>query len=203
ELGYEAAVLEPQAGTVTAGPEGANVLVLQARPIGAPVVQQGPFVANTREELTAAFDDCRSGRLGQRSLPQDDPVQPPGEARFARYADGAVSRPGRRARRVRRASGRSGADPGSRRGPIAAVASAPAGTRAARGTAPRRPRRRRRRRPPPGCCHRRRRGPSAPRSCAWTPRTRGGPHSEAVQFAPQRGAVERAVAGLDHLDVPA
>src|SRR5699024_3228334 len=45
ELGYEAAVLEPQAVTVTAGPEGANVLVLQARPIGAPVVQQGPFVA--------------------------------------------------------------------------------------------------------------------------------------------------------------
>ncbi|HJC28535.1 MAG TPA: pirin family protein [Candidatus Dietzia intestinipullorum] len=93
ELGYEAAVLEPQAVTVTAGPEGANVLVLQARPIGAPVVQQGPFVANTREELTAAFDDFRSGRFGQWSLPQDDPVHPHGEARFARYPDGAVSRP--------------------------------------------------------------------------------------------------------------
>ena len=40
--------------TVTAGDEGASFLILQGRPIGEPVVQQGPFVANTREEIIDA-----------------------------------------------------------------------------------------------------------------------------------------------------
>ena len=39
DLTYEAAVLEPAPVTVTAGDDGAAFLVLQGRPIGAPVVQ--------------------------------------------------------------------------------------------------------------------------------------------------------------------
>lgn len=93
ELGYDAAVLEPAAVTVTAGDEGAAFLVLQGRPIGAPVVQQGPFVANTREGIIDAIQDYRAGRFGQWHLDSDGPVLPHGEGRVARYPDGEIRRP--------------------------------------------------------------------------------------------------------------
>lgn len=93
DLDYEAAVLGPDAVTVTAGDQPVAFLVLQARPIGAPVVQQGPFVGNTREDLVAAMEDYRAGSFGQWSLPQNDPVHAHGQPRFARYPDGAETRP--------------------------------------------------------------------------------------------------------------
>ena len=48
---------------VKAGAEGARFLVLAARPIGEPVVQYGPFVMNTREEIEQAIRDYQSGEL--------------------------------------------------------------------------------------------------------------------------------------------
>jgi hypothetical protein len=47
-----------------AGPTGARVLVLAAKPIGEPVARYGPFVMNTREEIEQAFEDYREGRMG-------------------------------------------------------------------------------------------------------------------------------------------
>jgi len=41
----------------------ARVLLLAARPIGEPVVQHGPFVMNSMEEIHQAMDDYRLGRL--------------------------------------------------------------------------------------------------------------------------------------------
>ena len=41
-----------------------DVLVLGGRPIGEPVVQYGPFVMNTREEIVQAIADYQSGRMG-------------------------------------------------------------------------------------------------------------------------------------------
>ena len=41
----------------------ARVLLMAARPIGEPVVQQGPFVMNSIEEIHQAMDDYRNGRL--------------------------------------------------------------------------------------------------------------------------------------------
>ncbi|MCU0975808.1 MAG: pirin family protein [Steroidobacteraceae bacterium] len=49
---------------VTAGPEGARLLVLAARPIREPVVQYGPFVMNSRAEIERAILDYQQGRLG-------------------------------------------------------------------------------------------------------------------------------------------
>jgi hypothetical protein len=48
---------------VAAGPEGARLLVLAARPIREPVVQYGPFVMNTRAEIERAILDYQQGRL--------------------------------------------------------------------------------------------------------------------------------------------
>ncbi|MDP9266556.1 MAG: pirin family protein [Chloroflexota bacterium] len=41
-----------------------DVLMLGGRPIGEPVVQYGPFVMNTREEIVQAVTDYQSGRMG-------------------------------------------------------------------------------------------------------------------------------------------
>lgn len=49
-----------------AGAQGARLLLLAARPIGEPVVQYGPFVMNTREQIEQALDDYRHGRLHAR-----------------------------------------------------------------------------------------------------------------------------------------
>jgi redox-sensitive bicupin YhaK (pirin superfamily) len=51
------------AATIRAGGEGARFILLAARPLGEPVVQYGPFVMNTREEIERAIADYQNGRL--------------------------------------------------------------------------------------------------------------------------------------------
>lgn len=48
---------------IKAGAGGARFLLLAARPLGEPVVQYGPFVMNTREEIERAIRDYQSGEL--------------------------------------------------------------------------------------------------------------------------------------------
>ena len=48
---------------VQAGPEGVRFLLLAAKPLREPVVQYGPFVMNTREEIEQALADYRDGKL--------------------------------------------------------------------------------------------------------------------------------------------
>ncbi|MGA8049068.1 MAG: pirin family protein [Burkholderiales bacterium] len=47
----------------TAGAQGARFLLLTGRPLGEPIVQYGPFVMNTREEIEQAIRDYQSGEL--------------------------------------------------------------------------------------------------------------------------------------------
>lgn len=48
---------------LNAGETGARLLLIAGRPIGEPVVQYGPFVMNTREEIEQTLRDYRDGRL--------------------------------------------------------------------------------------------------------------------------------------------
>jgi len=49
--------------SLTAGDKGARFVVVGGNRIGEPIAQHGPFVMNTREELTQAFDDYQNGTL--------------------------------------------------------------------------------------------------------------------------------------------
>jgi redox-sensitive bicupin YhaK (pirin superfamily) len=73
------------------GPAESEVLVLQGKPIGEPVVQHGPFVMNTREEIQKAYLDYRATGFGGWPWKRNDPVHDR-EARFARHADGHFER---------------------------------------------------------------------------------------------------------------
>ncbi len=80
-LGATLRTSEPVA--VTAGTDGSEILILQGRPIGEPVVQYGPFVMNDEAGIQAAFSDYRRTGFGGWPWPTDDPVHPRETARFA------------------------------------------------------------------------------------------------------------------------
>ncbi|EGB02545.1 hypothetical protein AURANDRAFT_35153, partial [Aureococcus anophagefferens] len=42
---------------------GSGFLFIAGRPIGEPVVQHGPFVMNTRDQIQQCFADYQRGRL--------------------------------------------------------------------------------------------------------------------------------------------
>lgn len=86
--------------SVEAGADTVEILLLQGRPIGEPVVQYGPFVMNTRAELKQAFDDYGRTHFGGWPWPDNAPVHPRGAGRFARHADGRVERAPEAAARV-------------------------------------------------------------------------------------------------------
>ena len=54
-----------QLSVTATGADGARLLVIGGRPLHEPVVQYGPFVMNTREQIEQALDDFRTGRFGR------------------------------------------------------------------------------------------------------------------------------------------
>ena len=76
------------------GPDESHILLLQGRPIEEKVVQYGPFVMNSEEEIQQAFADYRRSGFGGWPWPKADQAHDPSLGRFARYADGREEIPG-------------------------------------------------------------------------------------------------------------
>jgi redox-sensitive bicupin YhaK (pirin superfamily) len=79
---------------LASGAMGAELLLLQGRPIGEPVVAHGPFVMTTREEIQQAYADYQRSRFGGWPWPSIDPTHPRDAGRFAIHADGRKERAG-------------------------------------------------------------------------------------------------------------
>jgi redox-sensitive bicupin YhaK (pirin superfamily) len=91
---YHAADVDAaQVCTFKNGSESSKVLVLQGRPINEPVVQHGPFVMNTKEEIYQAFQDYQTTQFGGWPWPRYDQVHDAKLGRFAKHADGKMEEP--------------------------------------------------------------------------------------------------------------
>jgi hypothetical protein len=78
---------------VSAGTDGTEAFILQARPIGEPVAMGGPFVMNNQAEIDEAYRDFRSTGFGGWPWSNSDPVHPHSTPRFARHPSGRTEYP--------------------------------------------------------------------------------------------------------------
>lgn len=74
------------------GPTPSELLLLQGRPIAQRVVQHGPFVMNSEEQIRQAIMDYRRTQFGGWPFPSDAPTHPRDAGRFARHADGKIEK---------------------------------------------------------------------------------------------------------------
>jgi quercetin 2,3-dioxygenase len=93
-LRHSARLRSDAVAPVENGAEESELLLLQGRPIGEPVVQQGPFVMNSATEIRQAFADYQRTRFGGWPWPSDGPVHGTEGARFAQHPDGRLERAG-------------------------------------------------------------------------------------------------------------
>ena len=63
ESGRMAILQDAGSITLQAGDEPAGMLLLSGRPLGEPIVQYGPFVMNTADEIRQAILDYQTGAL--------------------------------------------------------------------------------------------------------------------------------------------
>ena len=92
---YHSADFVPDSDITLHSPEDdCHILVLQGRSIGEPVVQYGPFVMNTREEIQQAYEDYQRTQFGGWPWPSGDHVHARDRGRFALHADGRLEEKG-------------------------------------------------------------------------------------------------------------
>ncbi len=65
-----------------------HLLLLQGKPINEPVVQHGPFVMNSQEEIMQTIRDYQQTQFGGWPWPRFDNVHDRNAGRFAKHADG-------------------------------------------------------------------------------------------------------------------
>jgi redox-sensitive bicupin YhaK (pirin superfamily) len=71
-----------------AGDEDCYLLLLQGEPMNEPVVQYGPFVMNTEEEIREAFAEYQKTQFGGWPWPNHEQAHALDRGRFALHADG-------------------------------------------------------------------------------------------------------------------
>ncbi len=74
--------------TLVNGDTEARLLILQGKPIGEQVIQYGPFVMNTKEEIHQAFEDYHRTQFGGWPWSRPDQVHSRDSGRFALHANG-------------------------------------------------------------------------------------------------------------------
>ncbi len=88
---YHAVELKPEVEThLVAGNNEVSILILQGRPIGEQVIQYGPFVMNSKQEIQDAFEDYNRTKFGGWPWPKYDQVHDRTKGRFALHADGTL-----------------------------------------------------------------------------------------------------------------
>lgn len=75
---------------IKVGSESAHFLMLQGKPIAEPVVQHGPFVMNSQEEIQATMKDYGLTQFGGWPWQYADHVHDKEKGRFAKYPDGTL-----------------------------------------------------------------------------------------------------------------
>lgn len=83
----------PGKGGKLSSEDGAKFLLLQGKPMGEPVVQQGPFVMNYPAEIRETMLDYQKDQFGGWPWPRPDHVQARDQKRFARHGDGREEYP--------------------------------------------------------------------------------------------------------------
>ena len=74
--------------------EESRLLLLQGIPLNEPVVQSGPFVMNTKEEIYQAISDYEKTQFGGWPWDSPEPVHSLDTTRFAKHSDGKVEKRG-------------------------------------------------------------------------------------------------------------
>lgn len=77
---------------ITNGTKEAYMLVLEGEPIQEPVVQYGPFVMTTEQEIHDAFNKFRRTQFGGWPWGSFEPVNERNSGRFARHSNGKIEK---------------------------------------------------------------------------------------------------------------
>lgn len=70
-----------------------ELMFLEARPIGEPIFQHGPFVMNTKQEVIETIDEYRKTEFGGWNWERKDMIHGEKIEKFAKFPDGKIERP--------------------------------------------------------------------------------------------------------------
>jgi len=91
--GKKALFLDSDGEILISATDSSEFVILEGKPINEPVVQYGPFVMNSREEIMQTIRDYQLTNFGGWKWQRNDMIHGPEIKRFAKYPDGRIDRP--------------------------------------------------------------------------------------------------------------